>query len=188
MPVYSTLNRFSLIQLQSEDRKQRAHLKKISEMKRRSGLDNGAPLRFPHINQKFTKQFQERRQIIDRENEVKSKKLMNIKTSKMTHPSPPFHPTNQIHRSQTLHLSHDNAEYLARIAKAKGKYEPQTWRKQYEQHKDHLRISKDNKVFTPLDIGLNRQRILRTNSLINSRRTTPTSSSMNMFHKYDKNE
>jgi hypothetical protein len=188
MPLYSTYNRFSLIQLHSEDRKQRAHLKKITEMQRRSGLDNAAPLRVPNLNQRFLKQFNERNQVINKENEVQSKKLVNIMTSKITHPTPPFHPTYPIHRSQTLHLSHNNADYLARIAKAKGKYDAREWRKQYEQHKEHLKISKDNKMFTPLDIGVNRQRMIRTTSLMNSKQTTPLSSTMNMSYKYDKTD
>jgi hypothetical protein len=180
MPSYATHNRFSLVQLYSEDRKQRAHLKKISEMQRRSGLDNGAPLRFPHLNDKFLKQFKERNQEIYKENDVHSKKLVNIMTSKVVLPSPPFHPTNQMHRSQTMYLSHNNAEYLARLAKVKGKYDAHEWKKQYEQHKGYLRLSKDNKVFTPLNIGINRERMIRATSLMNSKQATPTASTMNI--------
>jgi hypothetical protein len=55
MPGYSTSNRFSLTQLYIEDRKQRAHLKKVSEMHRYSGLDNGKPFRLPYLHQNFLK-------------------------------------------------------------------------------------------------------------------------------------
>jgi len=188
MPGYSTLSRFSLLQLYSEDRKQRAHLKKITEMQRRSGLDNGAPFRLPHLHQNFVKQLNEKRQEINKENNIQSKKLLSIMSSKTTQPPPPFHPTNQTPRNHPTNLSHSNAGYLERIAKAKGKYDAREWKKQYEQHKEHLRLSKDNKVFTPLNIGINRQRIIQTNSMINSIRTTPTSSSYNIIYKNDKNK
>jgi hypothetical protein len=188
MPGYSTLTRFSLIQLHSEDRKQRAHLKKITEMQRRSGLDNGVPFRLPHLNQNFLKQLTERRQEINKENDIKSKKLLSIMSSKNTYPPPPpFHPTNQTPRNHTMDVSHANAKYVERIAKTKGKYDAREWRKQYEQHKEHLRLRKDNKLFTPLDIGINRQRIIRTNSLMNSRRPSLTSS-YSIFYKYGKND
>lgn len=187
MPAYSTLNRFSIIQLHSENRKQRAHLKKITEMQRRSGIDNGAPLRFPHLHQNFVKHLNEKRDEIDKENEVKSRKLLGIMSSKTIQPSPPFHPTNQTPRSQTFNLIHNNTEYVERIAHARGKYDSRQWKKQFDEHKEHLRLRKDNRVFTPLDIGVNRERIFKTNSLMNSKRTTPLSSSYTFNYKSDSN-
>lgn len=185
MPGYSTLNRFSLIQLHSEDRKQRAHLKKISDMQRRCGLDNGAPLRFPHLHQNFVKHLTERCDDINKENDVKSKKLLSIMTEKHIQPPLLYHPTNQTRRNQTLQLTHSNADYYERIARAKGKYDSREWKKQYDQHKEDLRLRKNNQVFTPLDIGVNRERMIKTNSLMNSKRTTPASSSYNLYHKSD---
>jgi hypothetical protein len=135
------------------------------------------------------KQLTERRQEINKENDIKSKKLLSIMSSKNTHlpPPPPFHPTNQTPRNHTMDISHANAEYVERIAKIKGRYDAREWRKQYEQHKEHLRLRKDSKLFTPLDIGINRQRIIRKNSLMNSRLATPTSS-YNIFYKYKYNK
>jgi hypothetical protein len=40
MSGYVTVNHLSLVQLHSEECKQRVHFKKIVEMQRRSGLDN----------------------------------------------------------------------------------------------------------------------------------------------------
>jgi hypothetical protein len=186
MPGYSTLSRFSLIDLHSEDRKQRAHLKKISEMQRRSDLDNGEPFRLPYLHQNFLKQLSEKRQEINKENEVKSKKLLNIMGSNNLHLPSTFHPTNKLRRNHTLHSSENNIAYFERIAKVKAKYDAREWRKQYEQHKGYLRLSKDSKVFTPLDIGINRERFGKRNSLMNSKRTTPASSLWNLYFKYDK--
>jgi len=186
MPSYSTLSRFSLIELHSEDRKQRAHLKKISEMQRRSCLDNGAPFRLPYLHQNFLKHLSEKRQEINKENEFKSKKLLNIMTSNNLHPPTPFHPTYKVRRNHTLHLSENNTGYFERIAKVRAKYDARDWRKQYEQHKGYLRLSKDSKVFTPLDIGINRERIRKTNASMNSKRSTPGSSLLNLYFKYDK--
>lgn len=187
MSSYSTLNRLSLTELYLEDRKQRAHLKKISEMQRQTGVDNGEPLRFPQLHQNFLKHLTAKGEEISKENEVKSQKILKIMAKKNL-PSPPFQPTNQVRRHNTVFLSHDNAEYLGRIAKAKGKYDAREWKNQYEQHKEHLRLRKDNKVFTPLDIGVNRQRLIKANSLMGSKYTTPTSSSLNMFHRHNKTD
>jgi hypothetical protein len=173
MPSYSTLSRFSRIQLESEERKQQAHLRKISEMQSHSGLDNRAPRRYPHLHQAFLKQLNEKRQGIDKENELKSKKLLDIMTSRSSRsPSPPTsHPKNQMRRIHTVHTSQNNTEYFERVAKAKGKYDAHEWRKEYEQHKEHLKLRKNNKVFTPLDIGPNRHRNNKTILLTDS---TPT--------------
>jgi hypothetical protein len=127
----------------------------------------------------------EKRQEITKENEIKSKKLLNIMTSKTVQPPTQFHPSNQKRRNLLLPLSRSNTEYVERIAKAKGIYNAREWNKEYEQHKDYLRISKDNKLFTPLDIGVNRRRI-KGGSLSNSKHATPISSSLNMFHQFDK--
>jgi hypothetical protein len=178
MASYSTFNRFSLIQLYHEDRKQRAHLKKISDIQRHHGLDNRAPLRLPHLHQTFLKKLNEKRQEINQENEVKSKKILNIMGTIHVPPPPPFHPTNQIRHNHALHT---NTEYRERITKIKGNYNAREWKKQYGQHKEYLRLTKDSKLFTPLDIGINRQRIIKVNSMMGSKHTTPNSSSSNMF-------
>ncbi|CAF0943330.1 unnamed protein product [Rotaria sordida] len=187
MPEYSTLSRFSVIQLKSEVRKQRAHLDRISEMQRHSGIDNSAPLRFPHLHQSFLKQLNEKRQEIDKENETKSKKLVNIMITKTKHPPPPNQPKSQIHRNQKIHLSQNNIEYHERIINVKSSYDAREWEKEYQRHKGYLRIGKDNKVFTPLEIGINRRRTTKINSLMNSKRTTPSSSTINTIKKYDQN-
>lgn len=187
MPVYSTLNRMTLTQLYVEDRKQRAHLKKISDMQRRSRLDNREPPRLPQLHQHFVKHMNDKRQEIDKENDVKSRKLLTIMASKNVQPPPPFHPTNSPRRTHTVASPQTHAEYRERIAKAKGKYDAGVWKNQYEQHKEHLKLGKNNKVFTPLDIGINRQRMNKGNSSFNSKQTTPTSSAVNMFHRHEKN-
>lgn len=45
-----TVNRLSLFQLHCEERKHRAHLRKISEMQCRSGLDNSTSAHFLHVH------------------------------------------------------------------------------------------------------------------------------------------
>jgi hypothetical protein len=190
MPGYSTTSRFSLIQLHSEKRKQRAHLKKISEMQRRSGLDNGEPFRLPHLHQTFLKQLHEKRVEIDKENEMKVNKLLQIMAPKSIRlPTPSHHPTNQTPRNHSTQSTHNNDGYLERIAKAKGQYNVREWEKQNEQRKEYLKLRKDNSVFTPLDMGVNKKRIIRTTSLmfLNSKQTTPTSSSHTIGDKHDKN-
>ncbi|CAF0909787.1 unnamed protein product [Rotaria sp. Silwood1] len=187
MPKYSTLSRFSLVQLESEERKQRAHLKRISEMKRHSDLDNSAPIRFSHLHQGFLRQLNEKRQEIDKENETKSKKLVNIMITKTKHPPPPSPPKSQVHRNQKIHLLQNNTEYHERIINVKSSYDAHEWEKAYKQHNEYLRIGKDNKVFTPLEIGVNRRRTTKMNSLMNSKRTTPSSSTINVIKRYDHN-
>jgi hypothetical protein len=186
MSGFVTVNRLSLVQLHSEERKQRAHLKKIAEMQRRSGLDNNNVVHFPHLNQGFSQNAKDRRKEIAKENDVKSKKLLEIMKSKTIQPPPPFHPTNPNRRQETVRLSHNNADYLERIAKTKGIYDVREWKKGFEEHKEHLKISKDNKLFTPRDIGVNRQRV-KAASVANSKRTTPTSSTLNMNNQFDNN-
>jgi len=187
MPGYSTSNRFSLTQLYIEDRKQRAHLKKVSEMQRYSGLDNGTPFRLPYLHQNFLKYLSAKRQEINKENEIKSKKLLNIMSTTNTQSLPSFQPTNRTRRSETFNLLHKSTDYLERIAKTKGNYSARNWREQYEQHKEYLRLSKDNQLFTPLDIGVNRQRIIQANSLMGSKYTSRASSSVNVFYRHNDN-
>jgi hypothetical protein len=182
MPGYSTRSRFTLTQLYLEDRRQRAHLKKITEMQRYSSLDNGKPFRLPYLHQNFLKHLNEKNQEINKENEVKSQKLLNIMTTKSTQSLPSFHPTL---RNQTIGLPRNNTEYFQRIAKTKGHYSARDWNKQYERHKEHLRLSKDGQLFTPLGTGVNRQRVIKANSVINSKRITPTSSSLNIYYRYN---
>lgn len=176
----------SLPQLYAEDRKQQAHLKKISEMQQRSRLDNREPARFPQLHQHFVKHLNDKRQEIDKENDVKSRKLLSIMAGKNVSPPPPFHPTKPARRTKTMFSSPSQIEYRERIAKAKGKYDARVWKNQYEQHQEHLRLGKNNNVFTPLDIGANRQRMVKTHSLMNSKLTTPSSSAMNISQKHDK--
>ncbi|CAF2517739.1 unnamed protein product [Rotaria sp. Silwood2] len=187
MPEYSSLSRFSLVQLQNEQRQQRAHLKKLSEIQRHSCIDNSAPVRFPHLHQSFLKQLNEKRQEIGKDNEIKSKKLVNIMITKTKHPPSPNHPKSQVLRNQKLRLSQTNAEYHERITNVKSSYDAHEWEKAYQQHKEYLRIGKDNKVFTPLEIGINRRRTINMNSLMNSKRTTPSSSTINIIKRYDQN-
>ena len=178
MAGYVSVNRLSLVQLYTEERKHRAHIKKISEMQRRSGIDNSSPTHFPHLKQGFVHQMAEKKKDIAKENDAKSKKLLDIMASKSVHPPPPFQLTHSKTRRPSDHLSQSNADYLERISKAKGSYNLRDWKKGFNEHQEHLKISKDNKLFTPRDIGVNRQRI-KTLSTINSRRTTPASSVVN---------
>jgi hypothetical protein len=183
MSGYVTINRLSLVQLHDEERKHRAHLKKINEMQRRSGVDNSAPSHFPQVKNNFVNQMNEKRKELSKENDAKSKKLLDIMASKTVHPPTPYHPMNPNRYHQSVRLSQSNADYVERIAKTKGIYDTREWQKGYEEHKAHLKISKDNKLFTPRDIGVNRQRIKAATSTTNSRRTTPTSSLINMQHE-----
>jgi hypothetical protein len=187
MAGYLTVNRLSLVQLHSEERKQQAHLKKIAEMQRRGGLNNCKPTYFPNVKQRFTAaQMKEKNKEIMKENDAKSKRILSIMQSKAVPPPPPYRPTTSIRRTHSLQLSPNNTDYLERIAKIKGVYRVREWQKEFEEHKEHLKISKDNKLFTPRDIGINRQRI-RTNSVRGSRRTTPSSSLIYMSHHRDNN-
>ena len=183
----TTLNRYSIVQLNIENRRQRAHLKKISEMHYRSGLDNTSPLRLPHITQNFRKKLNEKKQEIVKENEILNKKLRSIVPSKdINPPAPPSRPTTRTRRHSATESIHENNSYVERIAKARGKYDTQEWRKQFDEHKEHLRLRKDSRVFTPLGMGTNRRRSIQTNvSSVNSKRTTPSSSS-NFFNIYGK--
>lgn len=181
MAGYVTVNRLSLVQLQCEERKHQAHLKKIAEMQRRGGLDNSPPTFFPHVHHSVSQAKGKQRELI-KENTAKSKKILEIMQSKPVQPlppPPPVHPTNPNRRYRALNLSPNNTDYLARIAKTKGMYDTREWQRGFEEHKEHLKISKDNKLFTPRDVGANRQRV-RGTSVVNSRRTTPTSSTVNM--------
>ncbi len=173
MAGYVAVNRLSLIQLHTEERKQRAHVKKIAEMKRRSGLDNSPPAYFPR-GHNYTSQLNEKQREIVKENDVKSKKILEIMQSKNTLPNV-TQPLNPIHRPQKLNLSSNNSDYMQRIAKTKGIYDAREWKRGFEEHQLHLKISKNNKLFTPRDIGANRQRV-KAASVSTSRRTTPSSS------------
>lgn len=183
MAGYVTVNRLSLVQLQCEERKHQAHLKKIADMQRRRGVDNSPPAFFPHVHHNVGHLKEKQRELI-KENTAKSKKILEIMQSKPAQPPPPAaaaasHPTNPNRRYRALNLSPNNADYLARIAKTKGMYDVREWQRGFEEHKEHLKISKDNKLFTPRDVGANRQRA-RGSSVFTSRRTTPTSSTVNM--------
>jgi hypothetical protein len=185
MAGYVSVNRLSLVQLHCEERKHRAHLRKIAEMQHRSGLDNSTPAHFPHVHS-FASQLKEKRREIIKENDATSKRILNIMQSKPVY-SPTVSPVvHSNRRSQMLNLSQNNTDYLQRIAKTKGIYDVREWKRGFEEHKEHLKISKDNKLYTPRDLGINRQRI-RATSLPNSKRTTPTSSIINMEHQPDKN-
>ncbi|CAF1092555.1 unnamed protein product [Rotaria magnacalcarata] len=187
MAGYITLNRLSLVQLHCEERKQRAHLKKIAEMQHRSGVDNGKPTYFPRLNNSFNSQKKEKSKEIEKENHSKSKKLLEIMQSKATYPpSTQIHPTSSKRHHPTLTSSQDNAEFLERVSKVKGIYDTREWKREYEEHKEHLRISKNNKLFTPREIGVNRQRIASI-ATANSRRPTFSSSTMNLHHSSDNN-
>lgn len=178
MAGYISVNRLSLVQLQCEERKHRAHLKKIAEMQRRSGLDNTQPAHFPHVHNSTSQSKEKQREIL-RANDAKSKKILEIMQSKAAQPSQPP-PTNVNRRYRSLNLSTNNTDYLERIAKTKGMYDVREWQRGFEEHKEHLKISKDNKLFTPRDMGINRQK-MRGNSTVISRRTTPSSSTVNMI-------
>lgn len=179
MAGYVSVNRLSLLQLYSEERKHRAHLKKISEMQRRGGIDNTSPTHFPHLKQGFIHQMAEKKKDIAKENDAKSKKLLDIMASKSVHPPPPFQFTHPRARRPSSQVPQNNSnDYAQRISKTKGLYNARQWQKEFEEHQEHLKISKDNKLFTPRDIGVNRQRI-KTYSTLQSRRATPASSVVN---------
>lgn len=172
--------RFNLGQLAEEDRKQRAHLKKIDDMKRASQLDHHSPTRFPHIHRGFVRQLEDKQNEISKENLVQSKRIIDIMASKREH-LPETPPTKiPTRRTNTMRNEHNHGEYLERIAKVKGKYDAQEWKKSFDHHKEYLRLNKDKNVFTPLDLGANRQR-LKVLSVNPSKRTTPFSSRLNLF-------
>ncbi|UJR30311.1 hypothetical protein I4U23_017848 [Adineta vaga] len=177
MPTYSTLNRFSQAQLESERRKQQAHLKKITEMQRQSKLDNGSPHRCPHIHQGFVRQQGEKREEIDKENQFKSKKLITIMTSKAVHFPPPSYSPNPSQRNRTTHPAQNNTDFLERVAKIKGRHDTQEWKKNYQQHQEHLKLRKNNSLFTPLDVGTNRDGNSKACSVASTARTTSRRSS-----------
>lgn len=182
MAGYVSVNRLSLLQLYTEERKHRAHLKKIADMHRRGGIDNTSPTHFPHLKQGFIHHMAEKKKDIAKENDAKSKKLLDIMASKSVHPPPPFqftHPRAGRPSSQVPQNNNsNNNDYTQRISKTKGLYNARKWQKEYEEHQEHLKISKDNKLYTPRDIGVNRQRI-KTYSTLQSRRATPASSVVN---------
>lgn len=171
------VSRFSLTQLHAEDRKQRAHLKKIGEMQRQSQLDHRPPTRFPHLHQGFVRQLNDKHQEISKENQAKSKRLIGI----MASTSEPRHTSNSPRQQFVLQSSHNHSEYLQRIAKAKGQYDRREWNKSFDEHRECQRLRKDNHVFTPLDIGVNRERLKSRSMILNSKRTTPTSSTVHLY-------
>ncbi|CAF1482998.1 unnamed protein product [Adineta ricciae] len=173
MPGYSTLSRFSQAQLQSEKRKQQAHLKKINDMQRQSKLDNSSPHACPHIHQGFVRQLGEKRQVIDKENELKSKKLLGIMTSRAVHFPPPSYSPNPAQRNRTTHPAQNNTDFLDRVAKTRGRYDTEKWKKDYQEHRGYLKLRKNNSVFTPLDVGSNREGNSKANSVVNTARTSP---------------
>lgn len=182
MAGYVTVNRLSIIQLRTEERKQQAHLKKIAEMQRRSGLDNGKPARFPHIRRSFNQKHKQNDTEIQKENFGQVKRLIDIMQSKSSFPpAPPYQLPNTKIRRLTLRSSKNNDDHVERVSKVKGMYDKHDWQKDFEEHKAHLRISKDNKLFTPRDIGVNRQRVIAM-STKTSRRSTISSSTANMQH------
>ncbi|CAF3426816.1 unnamed protein product [Rotaria socialis] len=189
MPEYSTCSRFSLVQLRIEERKQQAHLKKIDDMQHHNGLDNSEPLRFPHIHEAYIRHMNTKHHAIDKENETKLKKLVEIMMTKAKQPPSSstvlFPSVSPNRRHRAINTPENNTEYLERVAKAKGKYDVRAWRKEFERHQEYLKIRKDNSVFTPLGMGFNRQRSFKMNSMINSKQTTPTSSKINIRKQND---
>ena len=170
------VSRFSLTKLYAEDRKQRAHLQKITEMQRSSQLDHRSPPRFPHLHQGFVRQLNDKRLEINKENQAKSKRLIGIMTSK----SQALRPGNTPRRQFILQSSHNHPEYLHRIAQAKGQYDRHEWSKSFDEHREYQRMRKDNHVFTPLEIGVNRERLKSRSMILLSKHTTPTSSLVNL--------
>ncbi|CAF1058691.1 unnamed protein product [Rotaria sordida] len=189
MSGYVTVNRLSLVQLHTEERKQQAHLKKIAEMQRRAGIDNRKPAYFPHRNISFNKHEKQKYRDIANENYVKSKKLIDIMQSKAVYPpSSSFHSTNSNrYRRPSLTLSQNKTDYAEKISKVKGIYDVRKWKQGFEEHKEHLKISKNNKLFTPRDIGVNRQRI-KINSVANTGQSTVSSSKNNLHHSFDNHD
>lgn len=158
---------FSLTDLRLEKRKQRAHLKKIDEMKSRSGLDDQEPLKFPHLRLGFKRQMTEKREQIVRENERKSKKLFEIMTARKEEPIEPFHPKHRSVHNDMFYTPINVSEYEQRINKVKGKYDVRQWSQSFKKHNEYLEMRKNNHVFTPLDIGRNKK-------LANTSRSTDT--------------
>lgn len=180
MSGYVTVTRLSILQLMEEERKHQAHLKKISEMQRRSQIDNSSPPSYSHLRRHFNVQMNEKLRGVARENEAKSKKLIEIMSSKkgpptLTSPSK----SNPRVRNSSTDLSKSNAEYAERIANTKGTYDKREWKKEFDQHQQHLKIIKDNKLFTPRDVGTNRKR-LKILPTIQSRWTSANSSAVNV--------
>jgi hypothetical protein len=186
MAGYIKVTRLSRVQLSSEDRKQQAHLKKIGEMQSRSSLDTSPPPDYPHRTRHFSVQLREKNRQIEKDNDLKLKKLLSIMESKTVHPPPPYHPTSPTRRQQSLRTSQNYADYRERIANTKGTYHVREWNKGFEEHKEHLKISKDNNLFTPCDVAINQSRV-RGNSIANSKRTTPSSSTMNVRRQSNNN-
>ena len=189
MSGYVSVNRISLVQLHSEERKHQAHLKKIADMKRRGGIDSSPPTSFPHVKRSYVTQAKQKNKQIMTENDTKSKRILNIMQPKTSQSELPLlsHPSNlNLYRRPSLQLSQSTDNYSERISKIKGTYNARDWEKDFEEHKQHLRIIKDNKLFTPPDIAAHLRR-LRTNSISNSKRTTPASLTHNLGHKFDNN-
>lgn len=184
MSGYVRVNRLSLVQLHAEERKQRAHLKKIAEMQRRGGINNSKPAFFPHVKNNFTQQQKLKNTEIAKENVAKSKKLIDIMQPRGYNPlSAPAPPGGSSSRSSAVNLSQDNFNSPGRTSRVKGIYDVHEWKKEYEEHKEHLKISRNNKLFTPRDIGVNRQRIKQIPpSVVSSRRPTFTSTTNDAFY------
>ncbi|CAF0798595.1 unnamed protein product [Didymodactylos carnosus] len=193
MAGYITVNRLSLIQLETEERKYRAHLKKVAEMKRHSSIDNKTPVKCPHL--KISRDFNiaQRRHEIEQQNKTKSQKLVEImkKKSKTLNSQqstilPQLNRKLSISTNSPFNGVDTNAKIVERLVKTKGIYNVKKWNDEYELHKSYLEISKNNKLFTPIGIGVN-NRIAKTatpkTSTPQSRRTGLTSSSNQILDK-----
>ncbi|CAF1082096.1 unnamed protein product, partial [Didymodactylos carnosus] len=164
MAGYTNLNRLSLIQLETEERKYRAHLKKVAEMKRHSSIDNKPLVKYPHL--KISNKFHtaQRLREIEQENRSISQKLVEITRTKsknrsnqqMTMKIPLINRrTNFSINSTPFNGIDSNAKITERLTKTKGIYNVKKWNDEYELHKSYLKISKNNKLFTPIGIGSN---------------------------------
>ncbi|UJR16228.1 hypothetical protein I4U23_003138 [Adineta vaga] len=187
MSGYVTVNRLSRVQISCEDRKQQAHLKKIGEMQRRSGLDTSTPTEYPHLTQHYNHQAQERKKQLAKENDFKLRKLLGIMRSKTIHAPATHHSTSPTRRQQTLRTSQSNAEYRERIANAKGIYDVREWNKDFQEHKEHLKLSKNSKLYTPCDIAMQQQRT-HDHTTGHSKRPTPASSNQNTQRTIQNND
>ena len=145
MATVGAVSHPSSLQPHGEDRKQRAHLKQGPNTQRSTASDNGAPSRFPHLDQGFVKQMRVRDQQIFKENQLQAKRLTTIMEARPAPPSVAARPTNTNRAHQAAKLSRDHAEYLERIAKVKSKYDVQQWSKAYEQHKEYLKTRQNHR-------------------------------------------
>ena len=178
MSGYVAVNRLSRVQLSCEDRKQQAHLKKIDDMHRRSGLDTSAPTEYPHLTQHYNHQAKERKKQLAIENDFKLRKLLSIMRSKTVHAPPTHHSTSPSRRQQPLRPTHNNTDYRERIANAKGIYDVREWDKEYQEHKEYLKLSKDSKRFIPCDIAIQQKRA-HGHPAGHTNRAAPVSSNQN---------